>query len=163
MHSASSVAQGAQHKTPDPMYDATYQHHLALLIMLVLVSSPHSSPTLPASSPLLLLRHTDSPTSPASRLAVLSTHPQAPVVPQTTMRADLLQPLEIVTELAVHAVGKHLAVLAVHDVALTIEEPGGDLVLGRVLDDRDDALEFFGGEFAGAVVAVLVGVPSEVV
>ncbi len=67
------------------------------------------------------------------------------------MRADLLQPLEIVTQLAVHAVGKDLAVLAVHDVALAIEEPGGDLVLGRGLDDGDDALEFFGGKFAGAV------------
>lgn len=66
------------------------------------------------------------------------------------MRADLLQPLQVLTQLAVHAVGQHLAVLAIHDVALTIEEPAGDLVLRGVLDDGDDALEFFGGEFAGA-------------
>jgi hypothetical protein len=34
---------------------------------------------------------------------------------------------------------------------LTIEEPSWDLVLGRVLDDSDDSLEFFGGKFTSAV------------
>ena len=71
-------------------------------------------------------------------------------MPQTTVGADLLQSLEIVTELAVDAVGEDLVVLAVHDVALTVEEPRGDLVLGWVLDDGDDTLELFGGEFTGA-------------
>lgn len=70
-------------------------------------------------------------------------------MPQPTMSADLLQPLQILTQLAVHAVGQYLAVLAVHDVALTIEEPHGDFVLEWVLDDGDDAFEFFGGEVAG--------------
>ena len=74
---------------------------------------------------------------------MLSTHAQAPVVPQTTMRTDLLQPLQVLTQLAVHAVGQDLAVLAVHDVALPVEEPDGDFVLSRVLDDGDDAFEFF--------------------
>ena len=72
-------------------------------------------------------------------------------MPQATMRTDLLQPLQILAQLAVHAVGQDLAVLAVHDVALAIEEPGRDFVLGGVLDDGDDAFEFFAGEFAGAV------------
>lgn len=104
------------------------------------------------STPLtLLLRHTDGPTPPARRLAVLTPHTQAPVVPQTTMRTDLLQPLQVLTQLAVHAVGEHLVVLAVHDIALTVEEPRGDLVLSRVLDDCDDALEFFRRKLAGAV------------
>ena len=80
---------------------------------------------------------------------MLTPDPQAPVVPQTTVSADLLQPLEVLTELAVDAVGQDLSVLAVHNVALTVEEPGRDFVLGRVLDDGDDALEFFRGELAG--------------
>ena len=71
---------------------------------------------------------------------------------QTTVSTDLLQPLEILTQLAVHAVGQHLRVLAVDDVALSVEEPRGDLVLRRVLDDCDDAFEFFGGDFTGTVV-----------
>jgi len=44
------------------------------------------------------------------------------------MGADLLEALQIVTELAVDAVGEDLGVLAVDDVALPVEEPGGDLV-----------------------------------
>ena len=81
---------------------------------------------------------------------MLSPDTEAPVVPQTPVCPDLLQPLEIVTELAVHAVGQDLEVLAVDNVALSVEEPGGDLVLGGVLHDGDDALEFFGGELSGA-------------
>lgn len=65
------------------------------------------------------------------------------------MSADLLQALQIITQLAVHTVGQHLAILAIHNVALTVEEPGGDLVLSGALDNRDDALEFFGGKLAG--------------
>jgi len=73
-------------------------------------------------------------------------------VSETTVGADLLQALQVLAKLAVHTVGHDLVVLAVDDVALSVEEPGGDLVLGRVLDDGDDALEFFGGKLAGAVV-----------
>ena len=70
---------------------------------------------------------------------------------ETTVSADLLEALEIFTELGVDTVGKDLRVLTVDDIALSVEEPGGDLVLGRVLDDGDDTLELFGGELTGAV------------
>lgn len=66
---------------------------------------------------------------------------------ETTVSADLLQALEIVTELGIDVVGQNLGVFAVDNVALTIEEPGWDLVLGGVLDDGDNTLELFGGEF----------------
>jgi len=82
---------------------------------------------------------------------VLSPHPEAVVVPQPSVTLDLLEPLKIVTELGVNSVGENLAVFAVNDVALSVEEPGGNLVLGGVLDDSDDALEFFGGELSGTV------------
>lgn len=62
---------------------------------------------------------------------------------QTTVSTDLLQALEIFTELGVDAVGEDLRVFAVDDIALTIEEPAGDLVLCWVLDNCDDALELF--------------------
>jgi hypothetical protein len=64
---------------------------------------------------------------------VLTTDAEAPVVTETTVSADLLQALEIVTELAVDTVGEGLAVLAIDDIALPVEEPGGDLVW-RMLD-----------------------------
>jgi hypothetical protein len=71
----------------------------------------------------LLLGHTDGPAAAASRLGVLATHAQAPVVAQTTVGPDLLQALEVITELRVDAVGQDLRVLAVDNVALPVEEP----------------------------------------
>lgn len=47
---------------------------------------------------------------------------------ETTVSTDLLQTLEILTELGVDTVGEDLRVLAVDNVALPVEEPGGDLV-----------------------------------
>ena len=115
------------------------------------------SPQQPSRTPLaLLLADTNGPTPPAGRLAVLATDAQAPVVTETTVGADLLQALQVLTELAVHTVGHDLVVLAVDDVALSVQEPGGDLVLSRVLDDGDDALEFFGGKLASAAGGILV-------
>jgi len=50
--------------------------------------------------------------------------------------ADLLESLEIVTDLAVQHVGQSLAVLAVLDVFLSVEKPVGNLVLARVRHHR---------------------------
>jgi hypothetical protein len=75
-------------------------------------------------------------------------------VTKTTMSPDLLQAFQIITELGVDTVGQDLRVLAIDDVALTIEEPGGNLVLSWVLDDGDNSLEFFGGEFTGTARSV---------
>lgn len=59
---------------------------------------------------------------------MLTTNTEAPVVTETTVSADLLEALEVVTELRVDTVGEHLAVLAVDDIALPVQEPAGDLV-----------------------------------
>lgn len=69
---------------------------------------------------------------------------------KTTMSSHLLQSLQIITELRVHTVGQDLVVFAVDNISLSVEEPCRDFVLGRVLDDGNDALEFFRGEFTGA-------------
>lgn len=71
----------------------------------------------------LLLRHTNSPSSSAGSLGVLSTNTETPVVTKTSVCADLLQALQVLTELAVNTVGENLAVLALDDIALTVEEP----------------------------------------
>lgn len=70
---------------------------------------------------------------------------------ETAVRADLLETLKILTGFAVETVGDNLVILAIVDVALSVQEPGGDLVLERVLEDGDDALEFFGRELTGTV------------
>ncbi len=107
----------------------------------------------------LLLADTDGTTSSASGLGMLTTDTQAPVVSQTTMGADLLQALQILTQLALHAVGQDLVVLAVDDVALSVEEPAGDLVLGRVLDDGDNSFEFFRSDFTGSAKNIYISPP----
>jgi hypothetical protein len=56
---------------------------------------------------------------------------------------NLLQTLQIFTQLAFHSVGQHLRVLAVDDVALSVQEPRWNLVLGGVLNNGDDTFEFF--------------------
>lgn len=112
---------------------------------------PRPSRRKPSRIPLsLLLGDTNGPAPPAGGLAVLATDAEAPVVTETTVGTDLLQALKVLTELGVDAVGEGVDVLAVNDVALPVEEPGGDLVLGRVLDNGDNALKLFGGKLAGA-------------
>lgn len=127
-------------------------HHMQRSIPLHVATLPpahisHSNTRLTT----LLLRDTDSPSTSSSSLGVLATDTESPVVTETTVGTDLLQALEILTELRVDAVGENLAVFAIDDIALTIKEPGWDLVLGGVLDDGDDPLELFGGEFTSAV------------
>ena len=63
---------------------------------------------------------------------MLTTDAEAPVVTETTVSADLLEALEVLTELGVDTVGEDLRVLAVDNVALPVEEPGGDLVCGAL-------------------------------
>lgn len=42
---------------------------------------------------------------------------------ETTVGTNLLQTLQVITELGVDTVGKGLGVLAVDDIALTVKEP----------------------------------------
>lgn len=62
-------------------------------------------------------------------------------MPETTVRTDLLQPLEVVTRLRVDGVGENLRVLAIDNVSLPVQEPCRDLELGRILEDGNDTLE----------------------
>jgi len=82
-------------------------------------------------------------------------------VTQTTMSTNLLQPFQILAKLRVYIVGENLIVFAVDNILLSVEEPGGDLVLGGVLDDGNDALEFFGREFTGALVEIDIGLLAD--
>ena len=70
------------------------------------------------------------------------------------MRTDLLQALQILTQLAVHAVCQDLRVLAIDNVTLAIEEPGGDFVLSRILDDSNNAFKLFGSDFTSSEKAI---------
>lgn len=102
----------------------------------------------------LLLGDTDSPATTTGRLGVLTADTETPVVSETTVGTDLLQALKIFTELGVDTVGQDLGALAIGDITLSVEEPGRDLVGGRVLENGDDSLEFFRGKFTGTVLVL---------
>lgn len=73
---------------------------------------------------------------------------------ETAVGADLLQALKILTQLRRDTVGENLRVFAVDNIALSVEEPGGDLILLGILDDGDNPLELFRGELTGALAQV---------
>lgn len=67
------------------------------------------------------------------------------------MSSDLLQPFQVLTQLALHSVRQYLGVLAINNIALPVKKPRGNLILGRVLDDRNNALELFRGNITGTI------------
>lgn len=88
------------------------------------------------------------------------------MVTDTPVCSDLLEALNVLTELRVDVVGQDLVVLAVDDVLLPVEEPGGDLELGRVLEDLDNSLELVRVELTSTVdewTRVTVSIPLNVI
>ena len=87
---------------------------------------PHAQPLPPhhnKKTHLLLLADTDSATPSAGCLGVLTTDTETPVVTETSVCADLLETLKVVTELGVDTVSEDLAVLTLDNIALSVEEP----------------------------------------
>jgi hypothetical protein len=76
------------------------------------------------------------------------------------MRPNLLQPFQILTKLALHAVCQYLGILAIDNVPLSVQEPRRDFVLSWILDDRDDSFEFFRCDLTSATKSQHVGSPS---
>jgi len=104
---------------------------------------------------LLALISANRASSPASSgLGVLSTHLDSPPVAETTVRAHVLQSLQVLTELGVEDVSSDLRVLAGADVLLSVQEPLRDLELERVLDDGNEALNLVRLELSSALVDV---------
>lgn len=63
----------------------------------------------------------------------------------------LLEALQVLTQLALHAVGDNLLVLAGLHVLLPVQEPLGDLVVQGVLHHGNDGLDLIVGQLTGAV------------
>jgi len=65
----------------------------------------------------------------------------------TPVGTDLLQSLQIFSELVIEIVCEELRVFSINDILLSVEEPIGDFVLGGVLEDGDNTFEFFSRKF----------------
>jgi len=92
---------------------------------------------------------------------MLTTDTQSPEVSKTAMGPDLLQPLEVLTDLAVEGVGHDLRELAILDVLLPVEEPVGNLVLARVVHDRNQLLNLLIGELSSALCYIHVSLLAD--
>ena len=79
---------------------------------------------------------------------MLTPDAKTPPVTETPVTPDLLQTLEILTELVVKTVGQQLGESSIPLVLLSVEEPVGDLVLARVLHDGHDLLDFLFSQFS---------------
>ena len=81
---------------------------------------------------------------------MLTPDTETPEVPKTTVRTNLLQPLQVITELRIDSVGQDLQVLAINDIPLPVQEPRRDLELSRVLADSNETLELIRVKLASA-------------
>jgi hypothetical protein len=68
-------------------------------------------------------------------------------VSQTTVRANLLQALQVFTQFRVNTIGKDLQVFSINNVLLPVQEPCRDLELSGILDDRHYTLKLIRVEF----------------
>jgi len=114
----------------------------------------------PQQSLLLLVRDTDSASTTTSSLGVLSADTEAPVVTETTVRANTLEALEVLTELVVKTVGENLGGLAVLGILLSVQEPGGDLVVQRVLQDLNNLVDLLSAQLSSAAAKVNLGLTA---
>jgi len=109
----------------------------------------------------LLLGHTHGLATATGGLRVLTADAETPVVTETPVVADLLQALEIITELGIDLVGRNLRGLAILEVLPPVEHPAGDLVLVGVLDNVHKIVHFLLSKLTGALVHVNVGLLAD--
>ena len=76
------------------------------------------------------------------------------------MGPDLLESLKILTELVIQLVGHDLAEFTVLDVLLSVEEPVGDLVLARVLNNGHHTLNLKENKFGLREIITITCQPS---
>lgn len=100
-------------------------------------------------------------TTTGSGLGVLTSDLQAPEVSDTSVRSDLLQSLQVISQLRLQTVSKNVDVLTGDLVLLSVQEPSWDLVLTWVLHDGDDSLQLFLGQLTGTLVQVNVSLLTD--
>lgn len=72
-------------------------------------------------------------------------------MPETTVGPNLLQSLEVITQLRIDTVGKDLRVLAVYNVLLSVQKPCGDFELSGILDNRNNTLKLVRVQFTSTI------------
>merc|ERR1719378_547698 len=103
---------------------------------------------------VLLLGHTHSFTFVTGRCGVLSANSKTPIMSKSTMSFDLLQPLQIFTELVFQTISQDLRGLSIFDILRSVEIVIWDLVLSWILHDSDKPFHLFIRQFTSSFVHV---------
>ena len=78
----------------------------------------------------------------------------SPEVSQTSVVLDFLKSLEILSQLSVNSVGDELGSGSISWAVLSVQEPFGDAVLGRALEDVVDSLDLSLSDLSGSLVKI---------
>lgn len=100
-------------------------------------------------------------TATTSGTSVLAPDLDAPVVAETPVRADLLEGLQVLTELGRDLVRNDVVGLAVSAVLLPVDHPVGDVEGAGVLEDTNDSLDLLGRELTGTLGEVNLGLLAD--
>ena len=82
-------------------------------------------------------------------LGVLSSDLEAPPMSESSVESDLLESLDVLSELGVEVGGGDLSVLTVLEVVPLVKEPGGEAVALWLLADLGDVVDHFVGHVSG--------------
>ena len=85
---------------------------------------------------------------------MLSSNLNSEVMTETSMGAHFLHAFQVLSELGVDHVSDELGVGTVLGASLSVKEPGGDSVFGRLGEDVVNLDNFFFGQIAGSAVEV---------
>lgn len=99
---------------------------------------------------IFLSLDTDSLSSSSGGLCVLTSDFEAPLVPETFVASDLVESLDVFSELGLEDVGGHLEVFAFLVVLLPVQEPSGDSVSFGIIDDVGNPVALLLGQLTGA-------------
>merc|ERR1712099_64375 len=110
---------------------------------------------------LLLLGNTNSASTATSGLGMLTTDTEEPVMTETTVSTDLLETLQILTELGIETVGDRLTKGTVLPVLLSVQEPVGDLVLSWVKHDSLHATDLVLVQLTGTLRQVNISLLAD--
>lgn len=102
----------------------------------------------PSLARSLLLGNSEGLAGSASGLGVLTLDLEAEVVTETSVLADLLHALQVLSETSVHHVGDKLTVGAVLDASLSVQEPLGNAVVSGLRENVTNSVHFFFREFS---------------
>lgn len=92
---------------------------------------------------------------------MLTSNTQAPEMSDTTVSSDLLQSFQVISQFRLNTVSQSVVVLTVINVLLTVQEPGGDLVLSWILHNLNNSLKLFLGQLTGSLVQVDIGLLAD--